>query len=132
MLERSWRADPTGFAPFCFGVKREDAIGRIYGRINGMSTQATQRKIKRSFTLSPESVAFVSETRQRRRAASDSEALELLLRETKLARLEEELSAAITKYYDTASDDELREASEWAEMAGPTVLLSSDRGGIEK
>jgi hypothetical protein len=97
-----------------------------------MATQATQRKMKCSFTLTPETVAFVRETRQRRRAASDSEALELLLRETKLKRQEEEISAAITEYYDTASDDELREASEWAEMAGPTLLLSFDPIGEEK
>jgi hypothetical protein len=122
---------PFGLRAVFIGVSRTTHY-RICGRINGMSIQAIQRKVKRSFTLSPESVAFVSETRERRRASSDSEALELLLRETKLKRQEEELSAAITEYYDTASDDELREASEWAEVAGPSVLLSSDPSGEEK
>lgn len=87
-----------------------------------MSTTPTQRKLKCSFTLSPESVAFVRETRQRRRASSDSEVLDLLLRDAMLARKQEEISAAVTAYYDNASEEELQEQREWAEMAGPNIL----------
>ena len=90
-----------------------------------MTARATERKIKRSFTLTPEAVAFLSETRKRRRAASDSEALDLLLREHMLTRQREMLDAAVSEYYDSASDEELQEELEWAQMAGPAVVLSS-------
>jgi hypothetical protein len=91
-----------------------------------MTTQATARKLKRSFTLTPESVAFVSETRHKRRAGSDSEALDLLLRESMLEAKRRQLEAATKAYYDTASDEELAEQREWAEMTGPNMVLDMD------
>jgi hypothetical protein len=39
-----------------------------------------------------------------------------------LARKQEEISAAVTAYYDNASEEELQEQREWAEMAGPNIL----------
>lgn len=84
-----------------------------------MASQATNRKIKRSFTLAPESVEFLRETRLRRSAESDSEALDLLLKEARREARLRELDAAVKEYYDTASDEELREQGEWAEGAGP-------------
>jgi hypothetical protein len=86
-----------------------------------MTMQATVRKMKRSFTLSPEAVTFVVETRQRRGAGSDSEALDLLLREAMLEAKRQELDAACKEYYDTASDEVLAEQREWAELAGPSM-----------
>ena len=77
--------------------------------------------MKKSFTLAPESVAFLSETRQRRKAGSDSEALDMLLRELMLEAKRQELEAATKEYYDTASDEELAEQLEWAEMAGASM-----------
>ena len=79
------------------------------------------RKMRRSFTLSPEAVRFISETRQRCGAKSESEALELLLREAMLEAKRQEIDAAYTEYYDTASDEDLAEQREWAEMAGPSM-----------
>jgi len=80
-----------------------------------MTTQATIRKIKRSFTLTPESLAFVHETRKRRRIGSDSEALDLLLKDLMLEARRREIDAAFTAYYDAAPDEDLREQREWAE-----------------
>jgi hypothetical protein len=91
-----------------------------------MTIQATARKLKRSFTLTPESVAFVRETRKKRRAGSDSEALDLLLRESMLEARRRQLDAATKAYYDTASDEELAEQREWAEMTGPNMLVDMD------
>ena len=88
-----------------------------------MTNQATTRKLKCSFTLTPESVAFVAETRKSRQARSDSEALDTLLREMMLQVKREAIDAAYKHYYDTASDEELAEQREWAEMAGPGILL---------
>jgi hypothetical protein len=71
-------------------------------------------------------VAFLSELRKRRRAASDSEALDLLLRESMTIRKREALDACVAAYYDSATDEELREELEWAEMAGPAGVLASN------
>jgi hypothetical protein len=91
-----------------------------------MTLQATARKMKRSFTLTPESVAFVAEMRKKRRAGSDSEALDLLLRELMLQAKRRQLDAATKAYYDSASDEELAEQREWAEMAGPNIFVDMD------
>jgi hypothetical protein len=86
-----------------------------------MTIQATERKMKRSFTLTPEAVAFLGETREKRGAGSDSEALDLLLREARLEAKRQEMDAACKEYYDTASDAELSEQREWAKMVGPNM-----------
>lgn len=86
-----------------------------------MTVQATNRKMKRSFTLTPESVAFVAETRQRWQTGSDSEALDLLLRELRMEAKRQVIDAACKEYYDTASDQELAEQREWAEMTAPNM-----------
>ncbi|MGO9638153.1 MAG: hypothetical protein ACLPXT_04420 [Terracidiphilus sp.] len=96
-----------------------------------MTMQATARKLKRSFTLSPESVSFVTEIRKKRRAGSDSEALDLLLRESMLEAKRRQLDAATKAYYDTASDEELAEQSEWAEMAGPNIFVDIESAEAE-
>jgi hypothetical protein len=88
-----------------------------------MTMQATARKMKRSFTLSHEAVAHVRETRRKRGTASDSEALDLLLREAMLEAKRQEIDAACKEYYDTASDKDLAEQREWAEMTGPNMFL---------
>jgi hypothetical protein len=82
----------------------------------------TSRKIKRSFTLTPETVAFVDETRLKRAAGSDSEALEMLLREAMLEAKRQKIDAARKEYYDTASEPDLAEQREWAEMTGPNIF----------
>jgi hypothetical protein len=92
-----------------------------------MTMQATTRKLKKSFTLTPEAVAFVGETRQRRHAGSDSEALDLLLRELMLETKRQHLEAATIEYYDTASDEELAEQVEWARMVGPNILIDIEQ-----
>jgi hypothetical protein len=86
-----------------------------------MTRNGEVRKIRRSFTLSPEAVAFVSETRQRCEVKSDSQALELLLREAMLEAKRQAIDAAYKEYYDTASDEVLAEQREWAELTGPNM-----------
>ncbi len=88
-----------------------------------MTTQATNRRVKRSFTLAPEVLAFVVETRRKRKARSDSEALNLLLQEQILEAKLREIDEAVRGYYDTASDEELREQKEWAEGTSRNMFL---------
>lgn len=86
-----------------------------------MTTQATSRRVKRSFTLTPEVAAFVTETRQKQHAKSDSEALVLLLRELMLESKRKQLEAATKAYYDAAEDEELVEQREWAEQTSRSL-----------
>jgi hypothetical protein len=88
-----------------------------------MTMQATERKIKRSFTLSPEAVAYVGETRRKRGAGSDSEAIDLLLREAMNEARQQEIEAACREFYDTASQDQLAEQREWEKVVGAKVFL---------
>jgi Arc/MetJ-type ribon-helix-helix transcriptional regulator len=85
--------------------------------------QATTRKMKKSFTLTSEAVEFLSETRQRRKAGSDSEVLDLLLRELMQEARRQQLEAATKEYYDTASEEELAEQREWAEQTAPSMWI---------
>jgi hypothetical protein len=79
--------------------------------------------MKRSFTLSPEAVAYVGEIRERRGAGSDSEALDMFLRDAILEARRQQIDAACKEYYDTASGEELAEQLQWAEMVGPNILI---------
>lgn len=97
-----------------------------------MTMLSSARKIKCSFTLSPESVAFLREARAQRHSESDSEALDLLLKDLQQEARKRDLDAAVTAYYDTATDDELREEREWSEGAGHAIADSGSAGsGIE-
>jgi hypothetical protein len=84
--------------------------------------------MKRSFTLTPEVVAFVSETRQKRAAGSDSEALDILLREAMLEAKRQQIDAAYQNYYDTVSEEELAQQEEWAKLVGPAILAEMETG----
>jgi hypothetical protein len=88
-----------------------------------MTIQAADRKVKRSFTLAPESVAFLTETRKKRCTGSDSETLDLLLRELKTEAKLRELDSAYKEYYDTVSDDVLTEEREWAQGTGQNMFV---------
>ena len=88
-----------------------------------MTSQATTRRVKKSFTLAPDVLSFVVETRRKRKIPSDSEALNLLLREQMLEAKLREMDAAVKDYYDNASDEELQEQKEWAEVAAPNMFL---------
>jgi hypothetical protein len=81
-----------------------------------------QNKIKRSFTITPESAQFLREARKEIHAGSDSEALDLLLRELMLKRKLRALDAAYTDYYDSISEAQSCEEQEWATMAGPGLV----------
>jgi len=79
-----------------------------------MTVATTGRKAKRSFTLAPESLAFLREARRRFKARSDSETLDRLIQEAIVARKRQEVDAAVKAYYDSVSDAELSEQRDWA------------------
>ena len=63
----------------------------------------------------------MGEVRQKRGTGSDSEALDLLLRAAMLDVKREQIDAACKEYYDTASEQDLAEQRDWAEMTGPNM-----------
>ena len=88
-----------------------------------MTKQATVKKIKMSITLSPEVVAYVKQSRKRRKAASNSEAMDMILRESMLLQKQAEIDAAYREYYDNVSDEILAEERQWAEGTASNMWL---------
>jgi hypothetical protein len=110
--------DAQGLYGFADGV-------RGWSKAIGTMKKEKIRKIRRSFTLSVESVAFAREKRKSLGVRSDSKALEFLLREAMLEMKRQAIDAAVKEYYDTATEEELAEQREWAEMVGPNILIAA-------
>jgi len=83
--------------------------------------KAAQNKIKKSYSLSVESERYVRRYRRARKIASDSEALDTLLKEALAAEKLAEINAAYKDYYDNATEEELKEESDWAQFASAAL-----------
>jgi len=81
-----------------------------------MPTRST-RKEKKTYSLSREAIRFVEAVQKERKIDSASSALDELLREQKQAREMEQASAAITKYYDSLTEQEMEEDRAWGKAA---------------
>jgi hypothetical protein len=80
-------------------------------------SQRSSRKAKKSYTLSPESVAFLETLRKRRRAASISSVLEEILQAVRRQQERASIEKAVEAYYSSLSDEEVLEQVEWANFA---------------
>jgi hypothetical protein len=85
--------------------------------------QRPTRKIKRSFSISSESDAFIRKSQKERKSRSESEALDELLRELMMLRAQGRIEDAYTDYYDSLADAEVDEQRAWGAFAG--VQLSN-------
>jgi len=94
-------------------------VGRNCGMIAGRMIDRTtrHRKAKKSYTLSPESLAFLEATRKRRRAASISAILEEILQAARREFERASLERAVAGYYGSLSDGEARESAAWGDFA---------------
>ena len=81
-----------------------------------MTTAAATQRIKKSYSISREAESFVRKVRQARKIASDSETLDILLRESIEFHRKSAVDAAYKAYYDSASEQELAKEQEWAEF----------------
>lgn len=79
--------------------------------------QRTARKIKRSFSISPESHAFIRRAQKERRSRSESETLDALLSELMTVRQQRLLDLAWKDYYDSLTDDDVEEQRAWGNFA---------------
>ena len=73
-------------------------------------------KIKKSYSISPESELYIRKVRKARKIASDSQALDQILQDAQDAQRLAEIGAAYTAYYDSATDEELLEQRSWAAL----------------
>jgi hypothetical protein len=74
-------------------------------------------KIKKSFSISVESDAFIRRSCKERRSESESDTLDALLSELRAIRQHEAVEAAYTDYYDSLSDEEIAEQQGWGAFA---------------
>jgi hypothetical protein len=74
-------------------------------------------RIKKSYSISREAELFIRRVRKTRNIASDSEALDQILRESLLAQSRASIDASYKAFYDAAPDAVLAEESTWAEFA---------------
>jgi hypothetical protein len=72
-------------------------------------------KLKKTFSLSPDSVDFLKQLAKKYR--SDSEALDAIIREKKMKAEKQRIAAAVTSYYDCLSGAEQDENRAWGEFA---------------
>jgi len=101
-------------------------ISHTYGMTPSIMTGNRHIKRRRTFTLSPESLAFLEREAQRRSADSQSAVLDDLLREKERERKMATLEANISAHYDGLSDAELEEDKIWGEVAGSHLALKED------
>ena len=75
------------------------------------------RKVKKSFSISLESEAFLRRMRKERKTASESETLDVLLRELMAAKKQRAIESAYKDYYDSISDEDVAEQQAWGRFA---------------
>lgn len=74
-------------------------------------------KAKKSYTLSPESVAYLDTLRRQRRARSVSSVLEDILQSVQRAEKRKTVETAVSEYYGSLGEKQLDEQAKWGDFA---------------
>ena len=86
-----------------------------------MTTRTTggrsNRKAKKSYTLSPESVEFLEAMRKKLRAVSVSSVLEKILQAARDQQGRMSVERAVADYYGSLAPGEVEEQTEWGRFA---------------
>jgi hypothetical protein len=77
----------------------------------------SDRKAKKSYTLSPEIVEFLEAVRKKRHAESVSAILEEILQNVRREHERASVERAVADYYSSLSDGEVEEHARWGEFA---------------
>jgi hypothetical protein len=88
-----------------------------YGMKMSATSPKKSRKVKKSFSISPESDSFIRRACKERKSTSESETLDVLLRELMTIRQQKAIEVAYVNYYDSLSEDEVAEHSAWGAFA---------------
>jgi hypothetical protein len=83
-------------------------------------------KRRRTFTLSPESLAYLEQEARHRKLDSQSAFLDALLQEKSMEQRRAALEANVTAYYDSLTDEEVEEQRAWGELAQQSLVLKDD------
>ena len=89
----------------------------MIGRTMSRPSSKSDRKARKSYTLSLRSVEFLETTKAQRRAASVSSVLEEILQAAQHEQERLSIGRAVSDYYSSLSDDELTERGQLAEFA---------------
>jgi hypothetical protein len=89
-------------------------------------------KRRRTFTLSPESLAYLDEQARQRKLGSQSAFLDELLREKTMEMRRAALEANATAYYDSLSEEERQEQPAWGELAEQSLALREDGASYDQ
>jgi hypothetical protein len=80
-------------------------------------SRALARKERKTYTLSSEAIAIIEAEKKERRTDSASSALEELLKEARRQKEMAKVAASISSYYDSLSDEEVKEQKLWGQFA---------------
>jgi NAD dependent epimerase/dehydratase family enzyme len=75
------------------------------------------RKLKKTFSLSRESILYLESVRKRKKRESISSVLEDLIRQQQQTAEMTRISASVTDYYDSLTEEERTENRAWGEFA---------------
>ncbi|MGH9501114.1 MAG: hypothetical protein ACRD3L_18390 [Terriglobales bacterium] len=78
---------------------------------------APNRKARKTFSLSRETVKYLESLRKERKMGSMSSVLEDVVRQLQQTRELERISAAATRYYDSLTPEETAEDRAWGDFA---------------
>jgi len=81
-------------------------------------------RLKKSYSISKESEQFIRRIRKARHIASDSEALDQILREAMAAQSRSAIDAAYRTYYDAVSATELEDEAAWGEFGESALEMA--------
>jgi hypothetical protein len=82
---------------------------------------AALKKEKKTFSLSREAVSYLKEAHQETQKSA-SEILEELILEKKLQTERDRISAAITNYYDSLTDEEIQTDNAWGRVGESQMI----------
>ena len=82
-----------------------------------MPRSMTNRKARKTFSLSRETVKYLELLRKERKKDSMSSVLEDVVRELQQTKELERISASTTRYYDSLTPEEIAEDRAWGDFA---------------
>jgi len=89
------------------------------------TSQKRSRKIKKSFSISSESDSFIRKTCKERKSTSESETLDVLLKELMTIRQQTAIEVGYAAYYDSLTEDEVAEQGAWGVFAESQLAKES-------
>jgi hypothetical protein len=91
-----------------------------------MAARKSTRKVRRTFTLSPETDAYIKKQTRARKLGSHSAFLDQLVLEKAQEQRLADIDAEVTAYYDGLTPEQIEEDRAWGEFAGSHLVLNEE------